>query len=430
MNGLMDQFEEKVMPIAMKLDNNRYLSAVKNSFMAAMPLLIVGSFFVLFANLPIPAYTTFMAHTFGETWQSMFNVPNDISMNLMAVYVVLGIGRELARTYQLDTMGGMFAALAAFLVITPLSEFADSELGVGLPLNNLGASGLFVGIIAAILAVEIMRFTDKKGWKITMPDSVPANVSNSFSNLIPITLVIIIFNVIRIAFTTTSYGSAQAFIFENLQSPLTSLGNTLPAMLLVLVIEALLWSFGIHGSNIVGSVMQPIWFSLTAENLTAVQAGEAIPNIINYQFYSNFVKVGGSGATFGLVLLLFFVSRSKKFKAIGRLSIVPEIFTINETIIFGMPIVLNPIMIIPFIITPLAMAILAYFSMSSGLVPYTNGINIPWTTPPIIAGFIVSGWRGALLNIVQIILSLAIYYPFFKTADNIALKEEQENEGA
>lgn len=426
----MNVFEEKLTPIAIKLDQNRYLSAVKNAFMSAMPLLIVGSFFILLAYLPISSYTSFMENTFGSTWQNMFLMPNDISMSMMTVYVVIGIANNLSKDYKLDRLGGIFAGLSAFFVITPMYGFADDGLGVGIPLSNLGASGLFVGIIVAILAVEILRFTDKKGWKIKMPDSVPANVTNSFSTLIPILLVIVIFNFVRIGFAATSYENAQTFIFTNLQTPLTSLGNTLPATILAMLLEGALWSFGINGGNIVGSVLQPIWLSLTAENAAAVASGLEIPNIINFQFYSNFIKVGGSGATLGLCLILLFFAKSKQFKAIGKLSIIPQFFNINETIIFGFPIVLNPLMFIPFILTPIIMTIVAYFAMNTGLVPLTNGVNIPWTTPPIIAGFLASGWRGSLLNIVQIVISAGIYFPFFKTADNMALKSELENEAA
>lgn len=428
MENLLNVLEEKLTPIAVKLEQNRYLSAVKNSFMAAMPLLIIGSFFILLAYLPITAYTNFMLSTFGDDWQRLFTIPNNISMSMMTLYVVIGIGNELAKSYGLDSMAGTFAALASFFVVTPMHAFADEGLGIGIPLGNLGAAGLFVGILISIIAIEIMRFTEKMGWQIKMPDSVPQNVSKSFSSLIPVALVIIFFNFVRIGFEQTSYGDVQTFIFNNLQTPLTALGSTLPATIVVLIIEGVLWSFGLHGASIVSSVMQPIWLTLTAENAAAVAAGQVIPNIVNYQFYSNFVKVGGSGATFGLCLLLLFAAKSKQFRALGKLSIGPEIFTINESIIFGMPIVLNPIMIVPFLLTPLILSIVAYFSMSTGLVPYTNGVNIPWTTPPVISGFLVSGWRGAVLNIVQIALSAAIYFPFFKIADNLAVKQELENE--
>lgn len=426
MNKAMQFLEEKMVPIAIKLDSNRYLTAIKNAFMGAMPLLIIGSFFVLFAYLPIPGYSEFMARILGENWQSIITIPNDISMSMMTLYVIVGISYHLSKGYELDRIGGISAGLAAFLMVTPLQPLADSNLGKGLPLGILGAEGLFVGMICAIIAVEILRFADKKGWKIKMPESVPTNVSASFSVLIPILITVAFFFVVRLGFNATSYGTLQNFIFSNLQKPLTSLGATLPATILVLLIEGLLWVFGIHGSNIVGSVMQPIWLSLTAENADAVAQGLALPNIINYQFYNNFIKVGGAGATFGLCLFLVFFAKSKQFKAIGKLSIIPEIFTINETITFGLPIVLNPVLMIPFLLTPIIMAVLAYFSMSTGLVPYPNGINIPWTTPPIISGLLVSGWQGAVLNVVQIVLSFFIYYPFAKIADNLALKSELE----
>lgn len=427
MDKLMDKFSGILMPIAAKLDNNRYLSAIKNSFMAAMPLLIIGSFFTLFANMPIPVYTSFMENWLGKTWQQVFTVPNDISMNMMTIYVLIGIATELAHSYKINRIGAIFAALAAFFVLTPMFGFKQTSNGVGIPLTNLGASGLFVGIIVAILAVEILRLINKLGWTIKMPDSVPTNVSESFSTLIPIAIIIIVFNFIRIIFEQTSFGSVQAFIFGNLQAPLTALGASLPATLLIVLVEGVLWSFGIHGANIVSGIMLPIWLSLTAQNATALAKGVAIPNIVNYQFYSNFIKIGGSGATFGLALLLFFAAKSQQLKAIGKLAIFPEIFTINEPIIFGMPIVLNPVMLVPFILAPLFMTLIAYFSMATGLVPLTNGVNIPWTTPPILAGFLVSGWRGALLNVIQIVLSVLIYLPFFKTADKLALKNEQEN---
>jgi PTS system cellobiose-specific IIC component len=259
-----------------------------------------------------------------------------------------------------------------------------------------------------------------------MPDSVPSNVARSFTALIPAFFVIVIFDLIRIGFSFTAYDTAQAFIFQILQTPLTALGSSLPATIVVLLFEGLLWSFGIHGSNIVGAVMQPIWLSLTADNAAAFSAHEALPHIVNYQFYSNFIKVGGAGGTLGLAILCVFVAKSAQFKTLGKLAIAPGIFNINEPLIFGIPIVLNPVMMIPFIITPVVLAIVAYFAMATGLVDFTNGTNLPWTTPPIVSGFLLNGWRGALLQVVQIGLSMAIYFPFFKLEDNKAYQLELE----
>lgn len=142
---MMEVLENKLSPIAVKLDSNRYLKSVKNSFMSAMPLLIIGSFFVLFAYLPFDGYTKFMQSTFGDSWQRILTIPNDITMSMMTIYVVIGMADELSQSYKLDRMAGIFAALASFFLVTPMQGFSDESLGVVIPLSNLGASGLFVG---------------------------------------------------------------------------------------------------------------------------------------------------------------------------------------------------------------------------------------------------------------------------------------------
>lgn len=428
MDKFMEFLQDKMGPIAYKLDSNRYLSAIKTGFFGAMPILILGSIFLLFANLPIAGYPDFMASILGDNWTTYFMVPYDMTMNIMTIFVIFGIAKSLADYYDLDDLAAIVISVVAFLVLTPTISTEDGLIGI--PMNNLGASGLFVGMITAIIAVEITRWVVARGWTIKMPESVPPNVAKSFTALIPALFVILFFNFIRIGFSFTSYETAQTFIFQFLQTPLTALGSSLPATLVIVIFEILLWSFGIHGSNIVGAVMQPIWLSLTAENAAAFSLGETLPHIVNYQFYQNFIKVGGAGGTIGLALLCLVMAKSAQFKTLGKLAFGPALFNINEPLIFGLPIVLNPIMLIPFLITPILMAVSTYFVMSIGLVPITNGANIPWTTPPVIAGFLVSGWRGAVFQIIQIAASTIIYYPFFKLVDNKAYKIETEGQDA
>lgn len=236
----------------------------------------------------------------------------------------------------------------------------------------------------------------------------------------------VIFTSINLIFAATEYQTANNFIFKFIQGPLTSLGATLPAMIIFLVIETLLFSFGLHGPNIVGAITTPIWTALTVENAEAFAVGAPLPNIINYQFYGNYIKLGGCGATIGLALLCLFAAKSAQFKTLGKVAIGPAIFNINEPLIFGVPIVLNPVMMIPFILTPIVLAIATYTVMSIGLVPITNGANIPWTTPPIFSGLLLSGWRGAVWQVVEIVICAAISFPFFKMEDNRAYKQETE----
>lgn len=280
-------------------------------------------------------------------------------------------------------------------------------------------------MLATVMTVEIYRLILKKGWTIKLPDAVPENVSRSFSSLIPGVFVVVVFTSIRIIFMLTDYGSAQAFIYSILQVPLLALGGTLPAQLLAQFIESILWSLGIHGGNVVGSVMDPIRMTLMAENAQAYALGENVPNIIQYQFGANFISLGGSGTVIGLAIAGFFFTKSRQYKALGKISFVPSLFNISEPLVFGMPIVLNPILIIPFIITPLIMTVLTYTVMYFNIVPAPSGINIPWTTPPVISGLLISGWRGAVWQIFGIILSTLIYTPFLKILDKKALKQEQ-----
>ena len=257
-----------------------------------------------------------------------------------------------------------------------------------------------------------------------MPDGVPPTVVKSFEALIPSFVVVFLFFVVDWLVSLTSYGNLQEVIFNLLQVPLLSLGNTLGAMVIAYLFLHFFWFFGINGSSVVGAVFNPILRALSVENLDAFKAGLPIPNIITGQFQDMFATFGGAGSTLSLIVVMIFVCKSQRIKKLSQLSLVPGIFGINEPIIFGLPIVLNPIILIPFVLVPTINIIIAYFAMNWGLVPFTNGIQLPWTTPIIFSGFLVSGWQGAVLQAILFVLGMFIYYPFIKVMDNQYLKEE------
>lgn len=424
MDRFMDKIGDTIAPIATKMTSNRYLSAIKEGFFGSTPILIAGSIFLLFTSLPFNGYAEFMTNIFGKKWMDFFYLPYQASFNLMSIYVVVGMARSLSKYYKVDEKLGIALSFVGIFVLTPLIFTADGAKG--LPLDNFAAKGLFVCMIATAISIEIYRFCTQKGITIKMPDSVPQNVSNAFAAVIPAFAIILLFDVLRTLFALTAFGSAQQFIFTILQQPLQSLGGTLPATFIALLVESVIWCFGIHGSSIVSSVMNPIWYALSAENLAAVEAGTAMPNIVNYQFISFFVKLGGVGATLSLTLLCLFKSKSDQYKALGKLGIGASLFNINEPIIFGFPIVLNPMMMIPFVLSNITVGVVTYAAIWSGLVPYINGVNLPYTIPVVISGFMLCGWRGALLQIVLLLITGLIYYPFFKAQDKQAYLEEQE----
>ncbi|MDE4541127.1 PTS cellobiose transporter subunit IIC [Thermoanaerobacterium sp. R66] len=432
MSKFTDSLEEKLMPIAGKISENRYLTSIRDGFMLAVPLITIGAVFLLLAFLPIPGYSDFMAKAFGPNWNTFFMRPFEATMSIMSIFVVFGIAYSLAGHYKIDGLNTAATALVAFLIFTPFivnytPEGAKKAIQVsgGIPVDWMGSKGLFVGILTAILSVEIVRFVIKRGWVIKMPKGVPPAVEKAFSALIPAAIVAIIIDVIRMLFAMTSYGTIHQFIYTVLQIPLTRLGDTLPATLIANFFEGLFWSFGIHGANVVGSVMGPIWLALAAENLQAFQAGHPVPHIITQQFHDMYMLVGGSGSTLGLVLAMLFFSKSRQVKTVGKLAIVPGLFNINEPVIFGLPIVLNPIMVIPFILTPMILATLTYIVMSIGLVGHPTGVVIPCTTPPIIGGLLVSGFSGAVWQIIELVISFFIYLPFLRVVDRQYLEQEQ-----
>lgn len=424
MDRFMDKIGDTIAPIATKMTSNRYLSAIKEGFFGSTPILIAGSIFLLFTSLPFNGYAEFMTNIFGKKWMDFFYLPYQASFNLMSIYVVVGMARSLSKYYKVDEKLAIALSFVGIFVLTPLIFTADGAKG--LPLDNFVAKGLFVCMIATAISIEIYRFCAQKGITIKMPDSVPQNVSNAFAAVIPAFAIILLFDVLRTLFAMTDFGSAQQFIFTILQQPLQSLGGTLPATFIALLVESVIWCFGIHGSSIVSSVMNPIWYALSAENLAAVEAGIAMPNIVNYQFISFFVKLGGVGATLSLTLLCLFKSKSDQYKALGKLGIGASLFNINEPIIFGFPIVLNPMMMIPFVLSNVTVGVVTYAAIWSGLVPYINGVNLPYTIPVVISGFMLCGWRGALLQVVLLLITGLIYYPFFKAQDKQAYLEEQE----
>ena len=259
-----------------------------------------------------------------------------------------------------------------------------------------------------------------------MPDGVPPTVARAFSALIPMTATMVVVWVLRIAFVLTPWENVFTFVYSFLQIPLQNLGGTVFAQAGVYLFAHFLWFFGIHGTNITDSVYNPILLALSAQNQEALAAGLPAPNIINAQFQSLFATIGGGGRTLSLLIAVLLFCKSERLQKLARLCIAPGIFNINEPVIFGLPVVLNPVLFIPFILTPFVYIVLTYGVMAAGLVPVCNGVLVPWSTPAIISGFLVSGWQGAVWQAILIVLGVIIYLPFIKALDNQYLAEQDK----
>ncbi|WP_214744963.1 PTS sugar transporter subunit IIC [Exiguobacterium sp. s189] len=399
-----------------KLSEQKHLRAIRDGVVSALPFIIFGSLFLLIAFPPVSADSALGEWAASHIAEIL--IPYRLTMYIMTLYITFGIGYSLSQSYKLDPLSGGLLALSAFLFTIGINVMEG--VGFVLPMANLGGHGLFVGMLVSIFSVEVLRFCKTKNITIKMPDSVPTSVARSFEALIPVTLVLVAMTIITVVLDVDMHS-----LIDKAVAPLVSAGDTLPGVLVPVFLITFFWSFGIHGVSVVGAVARPVWEVYLANNSAAVAAGNAIPHIAPETFFQWFIWIGGSGATLGLVIAMLLTAKSSYSKAMGKATIVPSLFNINEPVIFGMPIVLNPILIIPFIVTPLIGATLAYIATSIGLVNPTY-VMVPWTLPAPIGAYLSTGgdWRAIVLCVTNIAISVGIYLPFFKMYDKKLLEME------
>ncbi|WP_042199127.1 PTS cellobiose transporter subunit IIC [Paenibacillus camerounensis] len=427
MSKVQTFLEERIAPFAGRIGQVKQLVAIRDGISYIMPLIIIGSIALILNSLPIEAawYQNFMNE---GGWAERLGLIVNGTFGLIGLLAAFTIAYSLANQYSLDGMSVGILSLSAYMLSTP--NIFTAENAAGIPLALMGSKGLFVAIVIAIISTEIFRFVIKKNLVITLPDGVPPAVGRSFTALIPGFFIIVFFAAISWILTATGIGSLHDLVQTVLGKPLSMLGGTIFGAIIYDLLISVFWLTGIHGGNIMGGIMNPIWMQKMDENRLALQAGQELPNIFTQPFFDVFVHMGGAGTVFALAVCLFLFSKSQQNKSIGRLSITPAAFNIGEPLMFGVPVVLNPIMFIPFILAPIAMVVLTYFAMVTGLVPKTNGVSVPWTMPPLISGYLAtSSLRGSIMQLVNLAVSVLIYYPFFRAMDKQFILEEKKGEG-
>lgn len=412
MNNFVNFLEAKILPVANKMGQQRHMTAIRKGIIATLPLTIVGSFFTILSNMPIPAVANFLA-----PYQAILDIPFRFTVGILSLYATFGIASALAESYKMDTLSSGILAVLAFLVATvqPVKVNADVKnvitAGRYINIANLSASSLFAAIATALISVEIYHFLEKKNITIKMPQGVPPEVSNSFVALFPAAVILILFWVVRDIFNFNI-----ATFISNILMPLKGflVGNSLAGGLTTVFFICGFWTLGIHGAAIMDPIVRPFWEMSIATNMNQFHAGAAathLSTIFTEQFLQWFVWIGGAGGTLALVVLFMF-SKSKYLKDLGKLSILPGLFNINEPIIFGAPIVLNPILGIPFILAPLVTTTISYFATTSHLVPMMM-VRLPFTIPAPIAAIMSTNWswNAVILSVVNFIIYIIIYYP-------------------
>ncbi|WP_078578258.1 PTS sugar transporter subunit IIC [Salipaludibacillus agaradhaerens] len=418
------ELQMKLQETAGKISGNKYLKAISDGLLSTLPALIIGAFSTLLASMAIESYQEFITNT---GLKDILQLPSIYTINIISIYAAFFIAYRLSVSFNKDGAPAGLISLISFLLLTPFT-FMEDESRV-LPFQFLGAQGLFVAIIVGLISARLYVFIVDRGITIKMPDGVPPTVSKTFAGLIPAILIVILFTIVNVIFANTNFGSAHDFIYSFVQAPLQNLGGGFWSLIILTLVVQVLWLLGIHGMLVILPIYYSIWMPLGVENLDALAAGEALPNIVNTGFFMTFVIAGGSGLTLSLCLLMAFWAKSKRYKTLGRLALPGSFFGINEPLIFGLPIVLNPYFAIPFIVGPLLGAIIPYAAMSAGLVPYVAGAHLPLGTPVIVSAFLQGGFILIVMQMINFIIAGLIYFPFFRAVDKKAYQEEQQSQG-
>ncbi len=423
--------ETKVLELSERLAENMYLQSIKYAFTTLTPLIIVGAFALLFKSLVTDTTNGLAAlqgFEFLAQYQPIFNSIQYATYNILTVLIVFLISMELANRKGFSHAGyipAVFALSAYVTVIPKFTTFTPEGSTEAFEITNVIArsytdtSALFLGMFVAIASTSLFCWLSKqKRLQITMPDSVPQNVGAAFSALFPIAIGLFLFSTGEFIFEAIFNMSTYDATFKSIQVPLAAVVQGLPGVLFLMFIAQLFWVFGIHGMQIIKPIREPLLLDAINQNMDAFNNGLEIPNIVTMPFWDIYGTVGGAGMTIGLVLAILIVSKREDYREVTKLSTVPAIFNINETMIFGIPVVLNPILAVPFIVTPLITLSIGYVMTAIGFAGRTV-IMIPWTTPPIISAYLATaGSIGAVITqIICIVVAVLIYIPFVKVAN-------------
>jgi cellobiose PTS system EIIC component len=444
------------------LSENTYMSAIRAGMVSIVPLTIIGGLFMILAEFPSDNWQAIV-----KPYRQLLQVPVTATYGLLSVFVCFAIGYDLGKRLKQEAVVSASMATLIFLLLqvdlrndylievkqadlarleqVDLSQLeAKKAVGVAsedlgrlgstelikiddpiLSMHGLGWGGLFTAILIALIVVRVQKLFNDANLVVKLPQSVPRIVYESFVSLTPLLFLVVVFWIIRFVIGVDINHAVQTAL-----SPLVFALNTLPGILFYALIVTMLWSVGINGDITMEGIVAPFFLQYLAANVAAMNQGEPLPYITATGFFTTFVNVGGTGATIGLALVLW-NSKEPGFRQVSRLSLPTQIFQINEPIFFGLPIVLNPVFMIPYVLNALILTASTFLLMNWNVIqkPF---VSVPWTTPPVIGHYLVTGgdWRAAVWGVVSILIAMSVYYPFAKVAERERLKSEGQRAAA
>lgn len=417
--------EKTLIPFANKLSQNKVLKAISGGFSALLPIIMVGAIASLLSGLNIEVYQNFIT---SIGLKAIVGYISAYTTNMMAIYAVFSIGNSMAKQLECKDQSILVGiiSLMVFLLTIPLGVSKDEiTIAAAISTTYFGAPGLFTAMIIGCVVPLIYNIFVKHHIVIKMPDGVPPQIANGFSAIIPAVCITAVFAAIRQLCALTSFGTLSGLIYGLLKTPLSHLTNSPITFVVLLLFCNILWFFGIHGGMVTMSFLSMLYMAPALENLEAMAAGQPLPNMLTNTWWFTFAQLGGSGGIIGLAVCMFLFSKSERYKTLGKIAFLPALCSISEPIVFGVPLVLNVMMLIPMILSPLFCFLTSYLMTSIGVLPYLNGIQLSTGTPIVLAGFLAGGWRAAIWQIVLVALQAVLYFPFFRMVDKQALEEEK-----
>ena len=422
-SGSLERFTDKLSdvmtPIAEKLQSMTFISALSQSMQVLVPITIIGSFACMLAFVDIFGWQTFLA-AHSAIQVALMGIQS-VTLSMFAFYVLLVLPYMYATNLGMtEALATVPLAVATFLIVTP------TELYTSVPTEWLGHKGLVSALLISFFVVRVVKFCIDKNIRVKMPAGVPKFVVDAFSVLIPAAFLAAVASLVKYLFGLTSIGTFHNLIYVILQIPFKRVGLSLVGAVITETAASLAMFLGLHASTIVG-IVDPLRTAADLENLAAWQAGLPLPNIITGSYYAGLALIGAGGSALACTLAVLLFSKSERYKSIGKIALIPGIFGIGEPILFGLPIMLNPIFFIPWISVTIFNQLYAYSAIALGLVGRFTGVSVSWTVPIILNPILTNSTpiRAAIAQVILVGIDLLIWYPFIKAADKIELADEK-----
>ena len=416
-------WQTTLMKTAGKVQNNIIISSITQGMMSTMGVLMVGAIINILVNLPITPWTNFLEkiHLLGPL-QDIVNL-----LNMVSIFVAFGIGKTIAeKKGAANPVTAGILALMCLLIVTPINAIEGTNY---VSMMDLGSAGFLAAMIVGIVSGLLYAKLSQTKLKIKMPDSVPPFVSQSFEDLPGLVVTAVPFILVRVIFSLTPAGSFTSFVNGMIQGPLCAVGNTLGGHLVLLFAACFFWWLGMHGTLLIYPALMVVLYPSLIENITAVSSGQRAPNLLSFMSLMYIIQcLGGPGCLFGLYVDTALFAKSERYKVQGKLQLVPGLFNVIEPAVYGMPVALNFILLLPMILIPLIIYIVLYLLLKAGIVGTPIAMASSFL-PGVINGFLAGGGIGfGIFIVVACLFSCVAYYPFVKIMDAQQLKIEAGEE--